>query len=227
MGKKILGYFCIFIIDKFPETHTSMDFNASPTYMTRKPIHFRSHYQAYIFNAYRLFFFLLKAAFLREIQLLIFTSWRAVAIVSNCMTDFPITNLSTFFDIVSLSFMGFPVMGKKYIKRALKGDDKSTDWRHNKFLSCDKLKKYMYIYTSPSKKIKWNSSQFAVGLIPCIIFDRREIKPLNGRTVPIYTVTVFCFNFFFFEIYFCYTGTFQRNVLIISCQRAVSNATWS
>jgi len=43
------------------------------------------------------------------------------------MTDFPITNLSTFFDIVSLNFMGFPVMGKKYIKRALKGDDIPTE----------------------------------------------------------------------------------------------------
>lgn len=141
MGK-ILSYFGTFIIDKIPEIGLSMGFNVTPTYMTRKPIHFRSHYQAYIFNAYR--FFLLNAAFLRETQQLIFTSWRAVAIVSNGMTDFPITNLSTFFDIVSLSFMGFPVMGKKYIKRALKGDDKSTEWRrHNKFLSCDKFKKYV------------------------------------------------------------------------------------
>jgi len=141
MGK-ILSYFAIFIMDKFPEIGLSMRVNVTPTYMTRKPIHFISHYQAYIYNAYR--FFLLNAAFLRETQQLIFTSWRAVAIVSNCMTDFPITNLSTFFDIVSLNFMGFPVMGKKYIKRALKGDDTPTEWRrHNKFLSCDKFKKYV------------------------------------------------------------------------------------
>jgi hypothetical protein len=37
------------------------------------------------------------------------------------MTDFPITNLSTFFDIVSLSFMAFPVMGKKVHQKGIKG----------------------------------------------------------------------------------------------------------
>jgi len=67
MGKILL--LCIFIMDKFPEIGLSMRVNASPTYMTRKPIHFISHYQAYIYNAYR--FFLLNAAFLRETQQLI------------------------------------------------------------------------------------------------------------------------------------------------------------
>lgn len=52
-NKKILGYFSEFIIDKFPETDTSVGSDAPPAYLTRKPMHFRLHYQAYIFNAYR------------------------------------------------------------------------------------------------------------------------------------------------------------------------------
>ena len=56
MGK-ILSYFGIFIMDKVPEIGLSMRFNVTPTYMTRKLIHFRSHYQAYIFNTYRFFFY--------------------------------------------------------------------------------------------------------------------------------------------------------------------------
>ena len=54
MGK-ILSYFDIFIMDKVPEIGLSMRVNVTPTYMTRKPIHFISHYQAYIYNAYRFF----------------------------------------------------------------------------------------------------------------------------------------------------------------------------
>lgn len=78
------------------------------------------------------------------------------------MTDFPITNLSTFFDIVSLSFMAFPVMGKKYIKRALKGDDKSTEsLRHNKFLSRDKFKKIRFPVKKTKNKVTqlWSSQR--------------------------------------------------------------------
>jgi hypothetical protein len=49
--------------------------------------------------------------------------------------------------------MGFPVMGKKYIKRALKGDDKSTEERrHNKFLSCDNFKK-IYVPSPVKNKV--------------------------------------------------------------------------
>jgi hypothetical protein len=57
MGK-VLSYFGVFIIHKSPQIGSSMDLNATPTYMTRKHIHFRSHYQAYIFNAYRFFYWM-------------------------------------------------------------------------------------------------------------------------------------------------------------------------
>lgn len=56
--EKKLTYRGIFIIDKVPEIGLSMGFNVTPTYTTRKPIHFRSHYQAYIFNAYRFFYWM-------------------------------------------------------------------------------------------------------------------------------------------------------------------------
>lgn len=52
-------------------------------------------------------------------------------------------------------------------------------------------------------------------------FDRREIKPLNGKTVPIYLqLAVFYFNFFrdIFFLYFCYlniSGECINNLLSI------------